>query len=167
MSVRKILIFPDPRLRTKAKPVRYFDAKLQRLVDDLWETMYAAEGIGLAATQVDVHQQVVVMEASPDNDTKRTLINPRITPMQGASRITSAEGCLSVPGFTGEVARLDRVHLAWQDTKGITHETELEGLEAICVQHECDHLKGRLYVDYLSSLKRQQIHKALKNTAAA
>ena len=165
MAIRTILTFPDPRLRTKARPVKSFDKSLHTLVDDMWETMYDAEGIGLAATQVDVHKQVVVMEASPDDDTKRVLINPLITPLKEAKRVTGEEGCLSVPGFRGEVTRLDRVHLAWQDLDGVLHETSLEGLEAICVQHECDHLKGRLYVDYLSSLKRQKIHKALKGNA--
>src|SRR5690606_18131814 len=160
MARLDILEFPDPRLRKKAAPVERFDSALARLIEDMFETMYAAPGIGLAATQVDVHERVLVADVSAEKNERRVLINPEILEKDGVA--VSEEGCLSVPGFFDEVERANRVRVRFQDGEGNRHEEEFEGLLAICVQHEIDHLDGKLFVDYLSEAKRQRIRKRLE-----
>lgn len=161
MAVLEILEFPDPRLRNKAKEVAEVDDSLRKLIDDMLETMYSAPGIGLAATQVNVHKRVVVMDISPDQDQPRVFINPVITPLTNETK-ESQEGCLSVPGFYEPVMRHERVKVAALDRDGQTFEIECDELLSICIQHEVDHLNGKLFVDYLSSLKRQRIKKKLE-----
>ncbi len=160
MARLEILEFPDPRLRTKAQPVAVVDAAIQQLVDDMLETMYDADGIGLAATQVNVHKRVVVMDLSSAREEPRVLINPEIE-LLGAT-VESQEGCLSVPEFYEPVTRHERIRLEALDRDGQPYELEAEGLLAVCIQHECDHLLGKLFVDYLSGLKRQRIRKKLE-----
>jgi peptide deformylase len=159
MAVRTILEYPDPRLRTKAQPVTQFDAELSKLVEDLFETMYAAPGIGLAATQVDVHQRVIVIDVSQDKTGRMVFINPEILSREGVG--TMEEGCLSVPGIFDEVQRASKVRLRWQDVAGAVQERDFDEVLAVCVQHEMDHLEGRVFVDYLSDLKRERIRKKL------
>jgi len=159
MALLPILEYPDPRLRTRAAPVSRFDAALKRQVADMLETMYAAPGIGLAATQVDWHHQLIVIDVSEGKNEPQVFINPQILSREGKS--TGEEGCLSVPGIYEDVARAERVRLRYQDAHGATHERDMEGLLAVCVQHEMDHLSGKLFVDYLSDLKRQRIRKKL------
>ncbi len=160
MARLEILEFPDPRLRTRAAPVGEVDASIQQLVDDMLETMYDAEGIGLAATQVDVHKRVVVMDISEARNEPRVLINPEIELLGGS--VDSQEGCLSVPGYYESVDRNESIRLRALDRDGSPYELEAEGLLAVCIQHECDHLLGKLFVDYLSGLKRQRIRKKLE-----
>jgi peptide deformylase len=160
MARLEILEFPDPRLRTRAQPVERFDASLARLVDDMFETMYAAPGIGLAATQVNVHRRLIVMDVSEGRDQPLVFINPRILSREGVE--VSEEGCLSVPQVFEEVERAARVRVHAQDLHGKVHESELEGLLAVCLQHEMDHLEGKLFVDYLSALKRDRIRRKLE-----
>ncbi|MFA7388335.1 MAG: peptide deformylase [Thiohalobacteraceae bacterium] len=160
MAKLEILHFPDPRLRTRARPVASVDAELQRLVDDMFETMYAAPGIGLAATQVDVHQRLLVADVSEDKDQPLVLINPEILQLDGVEEME--EGCLSVPGFYDKVQRAERVKVRALDREGKTFELDADGLLAVCIQHEIDHLDGKLFVDYLSNLKRQRIRKKLE-----
>jgi peptide deformylase len=160
MALLPILEFPDPRLRTRAEPVRKFDDALRKLIGDMLETMYAAPGIGLAATQVDVHRALLVMDASPDKSQPQVYINPEILWRDGVE--VSEEGCLSVPSVFEEVQRAARVRVTAQDDHGGVFERELEGLEAVCLQHEMDHLAGKLFVDYLSSLKRERIRRKLE-----
>jgi peptide deformylase len=157
MSLLKILKFPDPRLRTKAAPVEVVDDQIRRLVDDLLETMYAAPGIGLAATQVDVHKRVLVLDVSESKDQPQCFINPEILEQEG--RCLGEEGCLSVPDVTEEVERAEKIKVRALDADGKRFEQEAEGLLAVCIQHEIDHLEGKLFVDYLSELKRQRIKK--------
>ncbi len=159
MALRTILEFPDPRLRTRARPVTRFDAGLRQLVEDMLETMYAAPGIGLAATQVDAHQQVIVIDVSEAHDQPLVLINPEILSQEGEA--TTEEGCLSVPGIFDEVKRAARIRLRAQDRSGEVYEHDCDGLLAVCIQHEMDHLGGKLFVDYLSTLKRERIRKKL------
>lgn len=159
MSLLDILHYPDPRLLTKAKPVTDFGKQLSRFADDLLETMYDAPGIGLAATQVNVHQQVIVVDISPDHDTPYVLVNPKLT-LHGA-QIETEEGCLSVPGIYEPVKRAEAITVAAQHPDGTSLDFDAEGLLAVCIQHECDHLQGKLFVDYLSSLKRNRIRKKL------
>ena len=159
MALLTILEYPDPRLRTKARPVTVFDAALQRRIDDMFETMYAAPGIGLAATQIDWHHRLIVIDVSKDNTVREVFINPEILAATG--KATGEEGCLSVPGIFDDVPRAERVTVRYQDATGATHERELEGLLAVCLQHEIDHLEGKLFVDYLSERKRQRIRKKL------
>lgn len=159
MAVKSILEFPDERLRTKAKPVENVDDNIRTLVDDMFETMYAAKGIGLAATQIDIHQRVVVMDVSTDKDQPLCLINPEIVEADGHQ--IYEEGCLSVPGIYAKVERANYVVLRAQDRDGATYEMEAEGLLAVCIQHELDHLEGKVFVDYLSALKRQMVMKKL------
>lgn len=159
MTLLNILHFPDPRLRTVAKPVSTFDAALEQFTDDLLETMYDAPGIGLAATQVDVHQRIIAVDVSEDRDQPHILINPQLE-LFGDS-VESEEGCLSVPGFFEPVKRAERIVARAQNAKGESFELPAEGLLAICIQHECDHLDGKLFVDYLSGLKRNRIKKKL------
>lgn len=157
MSLLKILKFPDPRLRTKAEPVEVVDDEIRRLVADMLETMYAAPGIGLAATQVDVHKRVLVLDVSETKDEPQCFINPEILEEEG--RCVGEEGCLSVPDVTEEVERAEKVTVRALDADGQEFERKLDGLLAVCVQHEMDHLEGKLFVDYLSELKRQRIRK--------
>lgn len=160
MALLEILEYPDPRLRTRAAPVTEFDAALSRLIDDMFETMYAAPGIGLAATQVNVHQRLLVMDISQDRSAPMVFINPEILDRQQVG--VMEEGCLSVPGFFDEVERAQRVRVRAQDRHGITFERELSALEAVCLQHEIDHLDGKLFVDYLSMLKRDRVRRKLE-----
>ncbi|VAX08014.1 Peptide deformylase [hydrothermal vent metagenome] len=159
MSMLTILRYPDERLRTIAKPVENFDPKLRQLGDNMLETMYAAPGIGLAATQVDVHLQLLVIDISDEKDQPLVLINPEILEKDGNQ--TFDEGCLSVPGIYESVERAQHIRLQACDSQGQPFEMEAEDLLAVCIQHEMDHLKGKLFVDYLSNLKRQRIRKKL------
>ena len=160
MAILDILHFPDPRLRNKAKPVAQVDDSIRRLVDDMLETMYQAPGIGLVATQVNVAQRIVVIDISEERNDPLCLINPQILEKQGAEEME--EGCLSVPGVFELVSRAVQIRVRALDRKGDTFEMEAEGLLAVCIQHELDHLEGKLFVDYLSSLKRQRIRKKLE-----
>jgi peptide deformylase len=160
MSRLTILEFPDPRLRTRAEPVRTFDDALQRLVADMFETMYAAPGIGLAATQVNVHKALLVMDTSHEKNQPQVFINPEILARDGVE--VSEEGCLSVPNIYEEIERAATVRVRAQTVDGAFFERDLEGVEAVCVQHEMDHLAGKLFVDYLSSLKRERIRRKLE-----
>ena len=159
MAILPILEFPDPRLRKKAVPVARVDGSLGRLIDDMFETMYAAPGIGLAATQVDVHQRLLVADVSTEKNAPHVLINPEILEKDGVA--ITEEGCLSVPGYYEEVERANHVRVRFLDREGASREEDFEGLLAVCVQHEIDHLNGRLFVDYLSEAKRQRIRKRL------
>jgi len=161
MALLPILEFPDPRLRTIAKPVPKVDDSVRRLVDDMFDTMYAAPGIGLAATQVNVHKRVVVMDISEDKNQPLVFINPQIQLLDG-ELCEYQEGCLSVPGYFETVERPAHIHLSALDREGKVLELKPEGLLAVCIQHELDHLNGKLFVDYLSNLKRQRIRKALE-----
>ncbi|MCG7936481.1 MAG: peptide deformylase [Candidatus Thiodiazotropha taylori] len=160
MAILDILHFPDPRLRNKAKPVAQVDDSIRRLVDDMLETMYQAPGIGLAATQVNVAKRVVVIDLSEEKNEPLCLINPEIIERDGIEQME--EGCLSVPGIFETVSRADKIRFRALDRDGVPFEEEAEGLLAVCVQHELDHLDGKLFVDYLSSLKRQRIRKKLE-----
>ena len=159
MALRTILEFPDARLRTRARPVTLFDAALGVLIDDLFETMYAAPGIGLAATQVDVHQRVIVIDISSDRSGALALVNPEILGREGEA--STEEGCLSVPGIFDEVKRAAKVRVRAQDRSGAVFERDYDDTLAVCIQHEMDHLEGKLFVDYLSDLKRERIRKRL------
>jgi len=161
MAVLNILEFPDPRLRTVAKPVGEVDDKVRRLIDDLLETMYEASGIGLAATQVNVHRRVLVMDVSEGRDQPRAFINPEISVLDETLGGYD-EGCLSVPGFYEEINRPRRIRVRALDRDGNPFEQELEGIAAVCLQHEVDHLDGKLFVDYVSPLKRQRIRRKLE-----
>lgn len=160
MARLPILEFPDPRLRTRAQPVRNFDPALQQLIADMLETMYVAPGIGLAATQVDVHRALLVMDTSDGHDQPQVYINPEILTREGVE--SSEEGCLSVPSVFEEVQRSARVRVRAQNADGSTFERDLEGLDAVCLQHEMDHLAGKLFVDYLSTLRRERIRRKLE-----
>jgi peptide deformylase len=160
MALRTILEYPDPRLRTKARPVTEFGPELGRLVDDLLDTMYAAPGIGLAATQVDVHQRVIVADVSAERDQPLVLINPQILNREGLNSVE--EGCLSVPDIFEEVERALRVRVRAQDRAGNVFERDFDEILGVCVQHELDHLEGKLFVDYLSDLRRERIRKKLE-----
>jgi peptide deformylase len=159
MAILPILEFPDPRLRKKAVPVVRVDDELRRLIDDMFETMYEAPGIGLAATQVDVHRRLLVADVSTEKNEPHVLINPEILEKDGVA--ITEEGCLSVPGYYEEVERAGHIKVRFLDREGEPLEREFEGLLAVCVQHEIDHLNGRLFVDYLSEAKRQRIRKRL------
>lgn len=161
MAVMHILEFPDPRLRTVAKPVQKVDDELRKLIDDMFETMYAAKGIGLAATQVNVHQRLLVLDVSEEHDQPMVFINPEIVPL-GDETKTYDEGCLSVPGFYETVERPDRVRVKALDRDGNPFEMDCEGLLAVCLQHEIDHLDGKLFVDHISRLKRDRIRKKIE-----
>ncbi|NQV86425.1 MAG: peptide deformylase [Woeseiaceae bacterium] len=160
MSKLKILEFPDPRLRTKASPVLVVDDELRALIDDMFETMYEAPGIGLAATQVDVHKRLLVADVSVENDAPYVLVNPEILEKDGVT--VTDEGCLSVPGFYEEVERAEHVKVSFLDRDGIEQNLDAHGLLAVCIQHEMDHLDGKLFVDYLSEAKRTRIRKKLE-----
>ena len=165
MALRTILEFPDPRLRTRAQPVSRFDAGLHALIDDMLETMYAAPGIGLAATQVDVHQRLIVIDVSEAHNEPLVLVNPQIISREGEA--AAEEGCLSVPGIFDEVRRAALIRVRAQDRTGAVLERECADLLAVCIQHEMDHLEGKLFVDYLSSLKRDRIRKKLEKERKA
>ena len=157
----QILIFPDPRLRKVAKKVTKFDKSLQNLADDMLLTMYEAKGIGLAATQVNHHIRLVVMDLSDDRDEPRIFVNPRYKVLKDHNLFEFEEGCLSIPGFNETIARPDRIELIWQDISGKEHMESPEGLLTVCIQHEIDHLEGKLMVDYISALKRDRVRKKL------
>ncbi|MFQ5548093.1 MAG: peptide deformylase [Woeseia sp.] len=159
MALLTILEFPDPRLRKKAAPVERLDDELRALIRDMFETMYAAPGIGLAATQVDVHKRLLVADTSTEKDDPQVLINPEILEKDGVA--VTEEGCLSVPGYFEEVERAEHIRVRYLDRRGDTTEKVVEGLLAVCIQHEIDHLNGKLFVDYLSEAKRQKIRKKL------
>jgi peptide deformylase len=159
MAILKILEFPDPRLRTKATPVEAVDDDLRALIGNMFETMYTAPGIGLAATQVDIHKRLLVADVSGEKDDPHVLINPEILEKDGV--IATDEGCLSVPGFYEEVERAEHIIVRFLDRDGASVELEAQGLLAVCVQHEIDHLDGKLFVDYLSEAKRTRIRKKL------
>ena len=154
-----ILIFPDPRLRKVATKVTKFDKSLENITSNMLETMYAEEGIGLAATQVDIHERIIVMDLSEERNDPKIFINPEFKILNDKSLLSFSEGCLSVPGISEEIIRPDNIHLSWQDIKGDYHEAEPSGLLTVCIQHEIDHLEGKLMVDYLSPLKRDRIRK--------
>jgi peptide deformylase len=160
MALLSILHFPDPRLATRAQPVERVDDEVRRLVADMFETMYAAPGIGLAATQVNVHRRVVVIDISEHKNEPRVFINPEILSRDGVEEME--EGCLSVPGIYEKVQRAERVKVRALDGDGNPFELETDGLLAVCIQHEIDHLEGKLFVDYLSQMKRQRIRKKLE-----
>jgi peptide deformylase len=159
MAKLEILEFPDRRLRTVAKPVAQVDDALRALVDDMFETMYAAPGIGLAASQVDVHRQLLVLDVSEEGNAPMVFINPEILSAVGEE--VHEEGCLSVPGIYAEVKRAERIRVRALDRDGLSFEIDTDGLLAVCIQHEMDHLAGKLFVDYLSPLKRELVKKKL------
>lgn len=161
MALLEILEFPDPRLRTKAKDVTVVDDKIRQLAADMLETMYAAPGIGLAATQVNVALRVIVVDLSTEQNEPRVFINPVITALDTCTK-ESQEGCLSVPGFYEPVSRHERIKVQALGLDGQPFELECDELLAVCIQHEVDHLNGKLFVDYLSPLKRQRIKKKLE-----
>ena len=157
MPTLDILQYPDPRLRTEARPVAEVDDRIRRLAEDMLETMYEAPGIGLAATQVDVHERLVVIDVSDDRDQPLVLVNPEITESAGSAR--GQEGCLSVPGYQDMVERAEWVRVRALDGNGEALEFDADGLLAVCVQHEIDHLNGKLFLDHLSELKRKRAHR--------
>ena len=163
MALLPILRFPDPRLKKVAAPVTRFDDDLRRLAADMAETMYEAPGIGLAATQVDVHQRLVVIDVSEDKSELRAFVNPRLVACAGSQ--TGEEGCLSVPGIFDKVERAERVTVNYQDLDGNEHVLEADGLLAVCIQHEIDHLDGKVFVDHLSQLKQTRIRSKLAKQA--
>jgi peptide deformylase len=160
MAIRNILHFPDPRLRQVAAPVETVDDEIRQLVDDMAETMYDAPGIGLAATQINVHKRVIVIDISPERSSLLVLINPEIT--AGDGKQTLEEGCLSVPGIYEKVTRFEKITVRALDREGKPYELDAEELLAVCIQHEIDHLDGKVFVDYLSPLKQQRIDKKLQ-----
>tara|TARA_B100001173_G_C15601237_1_gene384737 strand:+ start:34 stop:537 length:504 start_codon:yes stop_codon:yes gene_type:complete len=157
----QILIFPDPRLRKVAKKVTKFDKSLQNLADDMLLTMYDANGIGLAATQVNHHVRLVVMDLSDKRDDPKIFVNPSYKVLNDHNLFEFEEGCLSIPGFNETIARPDKIELIWQDISGKEHIDSPEGLLTVCIQHEIDHLEGKLMVDYVSVLKRDRVRKKL------
>jgi peptide deformylase len=159
MAILQLLYHPDPRLRIKAAPVALVDDEVRSLAADMMETMYAAPGIGLAATQVNVHRRLLVVDVSETHDQPLCLINPTLLQKDGVERME--EGCLSVPGVFEEVERAERIRVRFQDLEGRTVEQDADGLLAVCIQHEMDHLEGKLFLDYLSPLKRSRISKKL------
>ena len=163
MAKLDILHYPDPRLHTVAKPVKAVDDRIRRLIDDMAETMYAAPGIGLAATQVNVHERVIVIDISETHDQLRVFINPEIVAQSGTEE--SEEGCLSVPGIFDKVKRAERVSVRALGRDGKPFELDADGLLAVCIQHEMDHLQGKVFVDYLSGLKRNRIRTKLLKQA--
>ena len=157
----QILIFPDPRLRKVADRVTKFDKSLQNLADDMLLTMYDANGIGLAATQVNKHVRLVVMDLSDNRDDPKIFVNPRYKVLKDHNLYEFEEGCLSIPGFNETIARPDKIELIWQDINGKEHTDTPEGLLTVCIQHEIDHLDGKLMVDYISALKRDRVRSKL------
>lgn len=169
MSVLKILIFPDQRLRTVAKPVQEINEKIKRLVADLQETMYNGNGIGLSATQVNIHKRIMVIDISEEKNSPHALINPKIEIMDPIERAVHGEGCLSVPGFYEDVERPSNIRVIALDLEGKEFSIKPKGLLSVAIQHEMDHLEGKIFLDYLSSVKKQVIRrkltKSLKKTA--
>lgn len=163
MAVLHVLHIPDERLRKVADPVKEVNADIQRIVDDMFETMYAEEGIGLAATQVDIHQRIIVIDVSEERDQRLVLINPELLEECGETGIE--EGCLSIPEQRALVSRSEKVKVRALDRDGNSFELEADGLLAICIQHEMDHLIGKLFIDYLSPMKRQRIRQKLEKLA--
>ena len=163
MAILEILHFPDPRLRKHAEPVAEVDDAIRQIVDDMFETMYAAPGIGLAATQVNVQKQIIVIDVSKEQDQPMVFINPEIVELDGVEEME--EGCLSVPGYYESVQRAERIRVRALNRDGEAFELETDDLLAVCIQHEMDHLAGKLFVDYLSPLKRQRIQKKLEKAA--
>lgn len=163
MTILNVLRFPDERLRTIAAPVESFTAELQQIIDDMFETMYAEEGIGLAATQVDIHLRLIVIDVSENREHPLVLINPEVISQCGSTGIE--EGCLSIPGSRALVPRAEQIKIRALDRNGQVFELEADDLLAICIQHEMDHLIGKLFVDYLSPLKRQRIRQKLEKMA--
>ena len=160
MAKLPILRSPDPRLRRRAEPVTVFDDRLRQLIDDMFQTMYEAPGIGLAAPQVDVQLRLLVVDVSEQRDQPLVLINPQL--LESSGQELNDEGCLSVPGFYEPVQRAAQIRFCAMDRNGEPFEQEAEGLLAVCIQHEMDHLEGKLFVDYLSEMKRQRIRKKLE-----
>lgn len=160
MAILEILEFPDPRLRTVATPVERVDDALRQVIDDMFETMYTAPGIGLAATQVNLHKRLLVMDISEEKNQPLVLINPIFEPLGGEQEYN--EGCLSVPGYYDNVTRHDRIRVQALDRLGKPFELEADGLLSVCIQHEMDHLEGTLFVDYLSRLKRERVKARLE-----
>jgi peptide deformylase len=165
MALLPILHYPDPRLHTRAAPVGRVDDRIRQLIRDMAETMYAAPGIGLAATQVDVHERVIVIDVSEDRSDLRAFVNPVIVEAQGEAE--TEEGCLSVPGVFDKVRRAERVKVRALDAQGEPFVLEAEGLLAVCIQHEIDHLEGKVFVEYLSRLKQQRIAAKLRKQLRA
>ena len=159
MAIRDILVYPDPRLRTQSETVTSFDENLETLVNDMAETMYDAPGIGLAAIQIDVPKRVVIMDLSETKDSLQVFINPEITQLEGV--IETEEGCLSVPGVFAAVERAEKVRINAFDVSGKRFEVDADELLSICIQHEVDHLNGKVFVDYLSRLKQDRVRKKL------
>ena len=160
MSRLTVLHFPDPRLRKKALPVKTIDGEIEQLSQDMLETMYAENGIGLAAPQVNVQKRVIVMDLSAEKNAPMTLVNPEITEEVGSEEME--EGCLSVPGFSDTVRRAEKISFRYLNLDGEKMEDEADGLLAVCVQHEIDHLDGKLFIDYLSPIKKQRIRKKIE-----
>ena len=160
MSVLQVLHIPDERLRIVAEPVKEVNADIQRIVDDMFDTMYAEEGIGLAATQVDIHQRIIVIDVSENRDERLVLINPELLEQSGETGIE--EGCLSIPEQGAFVPRAEKVKIRALNRDGKSFELEADGLLAICIQHEMDHLVGKLFIDYLSPMKRQRIRQKVE-----
>jgi len=160
MTKLVILEYPDPRLRKKAAPVTAVDAAVRQLADNMLETMYAAKGIGLAATQVDVHKRVIVLDVSEERDQPLVLINPQLLKLEGSG--PGEEGCLSLPGIYDKLSRATHIRVRALGRDGEPFEMDADGLLAVCIQHEMDHLEGKLFVDYLSELKRQMIRRRLE-----
>ncbi|HLW23064.1 MAG TPA: peptide deformylase [Steroidobacteraceae bacterium] len=160
MSRLTILEYPDPRLRTRAAPIAAVDEEVRTLVDDMLETMYAAHGVGLAATQVDVHRRLIVIDVSEERNNPHVFINPQIIRAEGRAPVE--EGCLSLPGIYDKLARATHIRVRALGRDGAPFEMDAEGLLAVCIQHEMDHLEGKLFVDYLSELKRQLIRRRLE-----
>lgn len=160
MAKLTILEYPDARLRTMAVPVTLFDAVLAQLAKDMLDTMYKSNGVGLAATQINIHKRLLVCDVSEERNQPYVLVNPRLLRLTGTA--VSEEGCLSVPGIFEDIERAQAIRVAFEDTQGAAQELEAEGLLAICLQHEIDHLDGKLFVDYLSELKRERIRKRLE-----
>ncbi|MFT4634958.1 MAG: peptide deformylase [Arenicella sp.] len=165
MAILEILVYPDQRLRIVAKPVKTVDDSIRQLVQDMTETMYHANGIGLAATQVDIHQQVIVMDLSDERNKPRVLINPTIIEQDGEQLYD--EGCLSVPEYYAPVKRAENIKITALDEQGEIYELQADGLLAVCIQHEMDHLAGKVFVDYLSRLKQDRIKKKMLKLARA
>lgn len=159
MATLDILVYPDDRLRTVAKPVTTVDDSVRAVLDDMFETMYEAPGVGLAATQVNIHERIVVIDVSEDKQQPLALINPKILSTEGMAE--GEEGCLSIPGIYENVKRAEKVKFSALDRDGNEYEMEADGLLAVCVQHEVDHLDGKMFVDYLSGLKRRRIKKKM------
>lgn len=163
MALLDILVYPDERLRKVAKPVQQVDERIRKLVEDMTETMYDANGIGLAATQVDVHEQVIVLDLSEERNEPLVIINPKVIERNGEQIYD--EGCLSVPEYYAPVKRAEKIKISALDEQGEIYELEAEGLQAVCIQHEMDHLAGKVFVDYLSRLKQDRVKKKLVKRA--